>query len=238
LLVFSNMQCRAFFAVLGLPLWVASIGVFCVSGCAGSEMTIAPTPRRIELPQSGELEVRAEALAPVGNVLPVKVTVKNVAPRARTFQQPGVWGITASGERIQELPLDAPAVVANGDGLLQEVSCGESAMSETFRTNWDAPWGLLVAAGPMAWTAFAVQTAMTSASSPSERLADYRLRLPRSSGSVVGKPSLQQGIEYVGYAFLPDRHYAAIELAVLNILSGNEEFIAVPLAFVTPTAHE
>jgi hypothetical protein len=217
-------------------LWLtALLSAVWLSGCAtAGDITISRTRRKIRLPQSGELQVRAEALAPFGNVLPIKLSVTNVAPRERVFKQPVVSAITDSGQRIQELSLNDPAVVANGDGLLLEVGGGEGAMSEAWRANWDIPWGVMVAAGPMAWTALAVQSAMAAASSPASRLADYRLRVVSDSG----KRSLQHGVEYIGYALFPTRHYAAVELTVVNVLTNNDECITVPLASATPTTRE
>ena len=216
---------------------VAFVGAVWLSGCASNDTTIERPPRRIQLPQSGELELHAQALAPVGNVLPVRLSVKSVAPRARTFKQSGVCGITDSGERIQELSLDDPTVVANGAGLLQEVGGGESAFSETFgeatcerrgmRQGCAMPWGLMVAGGPFEWIGVGVASAVTAARSPSSRLADYELH----SG---GFGSMNQGTEITGYAFLPNRHYAAIEFSVLNALTNNDELITVPLASETP----
>jgi hypothetical protein len=205
---------------------VAFVAVASSHGCASRETIVTNPHRRIQLPQSGELEVQAQALVPVGSVLPVYISVKNLAPRARTFKQPGVFGITDAGERILELSLDDPSVVTNGEGLFMEVAGGRSAMSELLAEN-TLPWPMVVAGGPGLWTAFAVHWAMKSASSPSERLADYRLEALKSSE----KPNLEQGIEYRGYVFFPNRHYATIEFTVLNTLTGNDEFIRVPVVF-------
>jgi len=222
---------------------IVFVGVACLHGCSGREPAIPRPPRLIELPPSGELEVHALALAPVGDVLPIKLSVKNVAPRQRTFQE-GVRAITDSGELVQELPLNDPSVVANGEGLLSEVSGGQSPAGDYLsgaacarRGVESCGWGWVLASGPLAWTVLGGMWAMKSAGSPSERLADYRLQVGTSSGE-QRIPALELGTEYTGYVFFPNQHYAAIELTVLNTLTSNEEFIRAPVAFGVPTAHE
>lgn len=208
--------------------FAAFASVLWLSGCAGTETIVARQPQRVQLPQSGEIEVSAYALPPVGNVLPVRVSVKNLAPRMRTLDKPAVYGITKSGERISELALNAPAVVANGEGLLLEVSGGAGALSETLGTmGGKDSWPLLIIGGPIVWGQLAYRYGTISTSSPSSRLSYYKLR----AGNRPEKPNLEKGVEYTGYIFLPNQYYAEIELAVVNTLTTNHEYILVPCRF-------
>jgi hypothetical protein len=107
---------------------IASLAMALFGGCSssGEAPAIVHTPQTVQLPESGELEVHARGGPPVGNVLPVEVTVKFIAPRQRTLGDSAVKGVAASGARVDTLGADDPAVVANAKELLPIVGGGHA----------------------------------------------------------------------------------------------------------------
>ena len=229
-------------------LSVAAAAIW-LGGCAlqdpAQDRTIVRDPQRIQLPQSGELEVHAHATLPVGRVIPVKVSVANLAPRNRVLGRPAVRAITDSGERVDELGLDDPVVVENGSELLRVVSNGQSAMGAVVKDfgGWGAiGFFSLLGAGPVVMAIVAIDSAAEAAKSPSQRLRRYKLDDPASgplgqdhrypTNVVVGQMLIS------GYAFLANQKYTAIEVTVINTLTGNEEVLTVPWNDAADVAEE
>jgi hypothetical protein len=209
---------------------IAAIGAagIWLGGCAAqAPPAIVHEPQVVRLPETGELEVHARALAPAGDVLPVLVSIKNVTPRARVLGHPAIRGITDSGEEVAELDLHDPAVTENAGQLLLEVKdASKNLMAETFGGK---NLGWTIAAGPMLWTIVGVSYAVTAVSGSTAKLAGYTLEVKNDAGAgnLSGNPN-----GYVssvsGCVFLANRTYSGIEVNVKNVLTGNSEVLTVP----------
>jgi len=231
----SNDRRRRLLFLLG-----AAAAAVWLGGCASQELSqdrpIVREPQRVQLPQTGELEVHADAMPLVGNVIPVKLSVKNLAPRSRVLDKPAVRAITVSGERVNELGLDDPAVVENGSELLRVVSNGQSAMGAVVEKDFGG-WGAigfisLLGAGPVLMAMVAIDSVAEAAKNPSQRLRRYSLGDP-ASGAFGEEPryptNLVVGqISISGYVFLANQKYTALEVTVINTLTGNDEVLTVP----------
>jgi hypothetical protein len=193
--------------------------------------------RRIELPQSAELEVHARALPSAGDVLPVELWVTNLAERARVLKPFSVVGIAQSGDRVDELRLEDPAIVANDAALLAEVSGGKGAFDEALILSEDPPGAWFLLGGPIEWAIVASNAARVGRETPSWRLRFYCLATKKLSQRKDRPPNyLATGQIATGYAFLPNRKYKALELTVQNLLTGNDEVITIPWNSAAPPA--
>ena len=210
----------------------AAAAALWINGCtaANTGRGVQPDLKRIELPQSGELEVHARALSPVGNVLPLEVSITNLADRARVLRYPAVGGITESGEVVPDLAVDDPAVAANADALRTKVSGGQGAVDEALAASWAGKggWGWVIASGPFGWTELAINSAIVAHSSPSSRLELYSLEMARPARKDMPLGYLATGERVTGYVFLPRQNYKALRVTVINLLTHNEEVMTVP----------
>ncbi len=224
-----------------------------LSGCAIQDVSpIVREPQRIQLSQSGELEVHTHAMPPVGDVLPVQVSVRNLAPRARVIET--VQGITDSGEHVDELGLQDPVVVNNAAELFHIASGGQSALGAVVERmgGWLPASVIGVQVLGAGFVGIGAAAAWEAAKSPQERLGCYRLggRLLPEEGTTIGlnkegtdvlaggrnpRGIFDSNQSYIdscgrnpGFVFLPNRSYTAIEVAVRNTLTSNVEVLTVP----------
>ncbi len=105
---------------LPAELLLGVIATLFLNSCTASKVEVVPKESgRLELPPSGELEVHVKALAPVGEIMPVEVSITNLADRARVVKSSSAAGISESGERAAEFSLESSEVIVQSDALLK-----------------------------------------------------------------------------------------------------------------------
>jgi hypothetical protein len=95
---------------------IALIGsLLMASGCAAN----APYPEKVvEIHREPEVVVSARAFPRVGNALPVKLSVTNKRPIARSLRLDSVIAVTKAGDRLEPMPADETSRAAgNADTL-------------------------------------------------------------------------------------------------------------------------
>ena len=97
-------------------LIAAGIGI---SGCAVAPPPIAHTPNVVATPQSGHLTVSVQAAPPVGEVVPVFVSIANGTDDARAVVPSQVFALNDVGERTAPLPPEEAARQAGNAKELQ-----------------------------------------------------------------------------------------------------------------------
>jgi len=231
-------------------------------GCAAPEQpaespevvavpAVSLEPYQVELPQTGELEVHGRALPPLGGVLPLEVSVRNLQARARTFAR--VIGITDAAARIDQFGLYDPPIAQNTKEILSVVSDNQSFLATAVEGTggWPVLTMISLLGTPAAGLeALAISSAILATRSTTQRLQCYQLGGPLIFGAPARMIAprdyaMDRGTAICGrnpgFVFLPDRHYDAIAVIDTNLLTGKEEVLTVPWSAVSgqPTAaHE
>jgi len=222
--------------LFGFLLTIVSL-VF-IAGCAERGQPHFPqTGRRVTLPPTGEVELHAEPVTTIDGVLLAKMSVRNLTERQRSLKESGIAAITEKGVRVNELGLNDPAVVGNGQALFRAI--GGSAVAAGGENegllsagDWIAMMLVMAPIGE-----FILMKGMASdyRQPYSVRLEHYQIEIHLIKFT-YSKGELAKGEEVTGYFFLPNRSYKALELSLDNLLSGNEEVMTIPWSVPPATA--
>src|SRR5216684_7944698 len=92
---------------------------FAVAGCGIASAPIKNTPQIVATPQQGQLNVTTQPGAPIGDVLPVYVSVANGSDVPRSIVPSQIFALNDSGARVAPLPPGEAGREAGGAGELK-----------------------------------------------------------------------------------------------------------------------
>jgi hypothetical protein len=111
---------------LGLLLMLAT------SACGIASAPLKDTPQIVATPQPGQLNVTTQPSPPIGDVLPVYVSVANGSDVPRSIVPSQIFALNDAGSRVAPLPPAEAARQAGGAGELRAalLSAGASGLVE------------------------------------------------------------------------------------------------------------
>jgi hypothetical protein len=93
--------------------------VLAMSGCGIASAPLKNTPQIVATPQPGQINVTTQPSQPIGDVLPVYVSVSNGSDVPRSIVPSQIFALNDSGARVAPLPPGEAARQAGGSGELK-----------------------------------------------------------------------------------------------------------------------
>jgi hypothetical protein len=205
----------------------------CFSGCAYASAPVKSTPQVAATPVDGELTVAVDKSAPVGDVVPVYVSVANGTDIARAVVPSQVFAINDAGERVAPLPAGEAARQAGGAGELKAAlasgAVGTAAGGAMGAASGAAVGALSGGIGPGALIGAAiggVTGALGGAWNGQKRADDVA---NAQIQSIALQPQdANHGFTVSGYVFFPKGDYREIDVLMINRETGDTEVIKRP----------
>jgi hypothetical protein len=222
-----------------MPL--AIVGAIALSGCAVAPAPIATTPNVVATPQSGQLVISVQAAHPVGEVIPVFVSVANGTDDTRQVVPSQVFALNEVGERIAPLP---PGEAARQAGSAKELQgamqsgaisgIGGSAVGAAAGAiagaagNSGGGWGFNSAgSGALVGTGIGGAWGIFSGAQNGQSKADQQAS--QQIDALALKPEeVRQNFVVSGYVFFPKGSYNHVEMVLVDRESGVTQTVREP----------
>ncbi|MBF6568727.1 MAG: hypothetical protein IVW54_07615 [Candidatus Binataceae bacterium] len=204
-----------------------------VGGCAVAPAPLPATPHVVATPQNGMVNVAAQPLKPVGDVLPVYVSIANGTEIPRIVAPDQVFALNEGGERIAPIPTGEAARQAGGVGELK-AALESGAISGGFGTGIGAGLGAAagsafgaVGSGALLGGAIGGAEALFSGVSSGVRSA-HRQANQQIASVALKHGKVYRGFTQSGYVFFPKGNYANLEFVLVNQETGDTQDIKTP----------
>jgi len=214
------------------------LGLVLFAGCSSRSPELPPS-RLMQRPDSAlnELDLRLKTLSPVGNTMPVLVTVANITLKSLSLRADKISATLTTGESVPVIPLPQAEQAAGGvDRLatalpnlnpvyvpppappesagqgIAEFCFGPLANLSSGEEEFGAAWLMFIC--PAFAGAFLVYSAMPKSNKPPP-IAARDL-----NADLLPNGDLPSGRDIRGYIFLPPGNYQTIEVPITDSASG------------------
>ncbi len=218
---------------LGLLLMLAT------SACGIASAPLKDTPQIVATPQPGQLNVTTQPSPPIGDVLPVYVSVANGSDVPRSIVPSQIFALNDSGARVAPLPPGEAARQAGGAGELKAAltsaavgGAGEGALgaglgaivgsvvngASGFR---GAGSGAII--GGALGGGSGIVHGVERGASKADQQANQQLQALALQGGEV-----RHDFTISGYVFFPKGSYQEVEFLLVNQETGDTEVMREP----------
>jgi len=230
---FGKQSCgkrsRSALAALLLSTLIIAMG-----GCSVAPAPLKDPPHIVATPASGQLTVTSEPSKPIGDVLPIYVSVANGTDSPRAIVPNQIFALNDAGSRIAPLPPAEAARQAGGAGELRAalLSAGASGLVEgAFGAGLGAIAGSLIHSGgtgaalggAIGGGSGAVQGAMWG---PGKADAQAATQL---TAFALPAQDVRRDFTVSGYVFFPKGDYKRLQMLLVDDETGNTEVINEPM---------
>ena len=216
-------------AAIALAIWISL-----AAGCAIAPAPIKDTPHIVATPATGQLTVSSEPGSPIGDVLPVYVSIANGTNSPRAVVPSQIFALNDAGSRVAPLPPAEAARQAGGAGELRAalLSAGASGLVEgAFGAGIGAIAGSLIHSGA---TGAALGTAIGggegalsgATGGPAKANAQANTQL---TALALPAQDVRQDFTVSGYVFFPKGDYKRIQMLLVDDETGDTEVVNQPL---------
>jgi hypothetical protein len=203
------------------------------SACAVASAPLADRPKIAATPVSGQLSVVSQASEPIGDLIPVYVSIANGSDVGRTIVPSQIFAIDQDGDRIAPIPPgEAARQAGNTRSLGAAVKSG--AVSGALEGAFGAAVGAIAGAflGGTA-TGAALGGAVGAGSGAVQGVMMGPGAAQGQANAQIGSLALAGGdvrkdFSVGGYVFFPSGSYQSLELLVVNDETGGTETITLP----------
>ena len=206
---------------------------FSAAGCSVASAPIKDTNQVVATPQQGQFTVSVAAHKPVGEVVPVQVSIANGTNDPRQVVPSQVFAINESGERVAPIPAgEAARQAGNSQELWSAIKSG--AVSTVAGGAVGAAVGAIVGAVVGApGTGAAVGSAIgggTGAFEGAERGQDKADKeADQQINALALKPAdVNKNFTVSGYVFYPKGTYQRIDMLLVDPETGDTQTVSEP----------
>src|SRR3984957_12064979 len=214
-----------------LMTMLAAMGM---GGCSIAPAPLKDTPHIVATPTSGQLTVSSEPSKPIGDVLPIYVSIANGTDSPRAVVPSQIFALNDAGSRIAPLPPAEAARQAGGAGELRAglLSAGASgAVEGALGAGIGAIAGSFIHSGS---TGAALGGAIGTGSGalhgatagPAKANEQARTQL---TALALKAEDVRQDFTVSGYVFFPKGDYKRIQMLLVDDETGNTEVIDRPM---------
>jgi hypothetical protein len=212
---------------------LASLG-FTLGGCAIAPAPLKDTPHIVATPANGELTISSEPSKPIGEVLPVYVSIANGTNSPRAVVPSQIFALNDAGSRVAPLPPAEAARQAGGAGELRAalLSAGASGLIEgAFGAGVGAIAGSLLHSGVSgAALGGAIGGGSGAVSGVSAGVAKADAQAGTQLTALALAPQdVRRDFTVSGYVFFPKGDYKRIQMLLVDDETGDTEVINQPL---------
>ena len=210
-----------------------------MAGCGFASAPLKHTPQIVATPQQGQLNVTTQPGTPIGDVLPVYVSVANGSDIPRSIVPSQIFALNDSGARVAPLPPGEAAREAGGSGELKAAltSGAVGGVAEgALGAGLGAAIGSVVnefsgiggaASGAAVGAAFGggsgIVSGVQNGASKADQQANAQLQALALQGGEV-----RHDFTVSGYVFFPKGSYHQVEFLLVNPESGDTEVMREP----------
>ena len=221
--------------------WRFAIGVAMVAswalataGCAIAPAPLKDPPHVVATPVNGQLTVSSEPSKPIGDVLPIYVSIANGTDSPRAVVPSQIFALNDAGSRIAPLPPAEAARQAGGAGELRAglLSAGASgAVAGAVGAGIGAIAGSLIhsgATGAALGGAIGTGTGAFHGATAGPAKANEQARTQLTALALPAE-DVRQDFTVSGYVFFPKGDYKRIQMLLVDDETGNTEVISQPI---------
>jgi hypothetical protein len=218
---------------LGLLLMLA------MSACGIASAPLKDTPRIVATPQPGQLNVTTQPSPPIGDVLPVYVSVANGSDVPRSIVPSQIFALNDSGARVAPLPPGEAARQAGGAGELK-AALTSAAVGGVGEGALGAGMGAIVGSVVNSAAGFhgagsgaiiggalgggsGIVHGVERGASKADQQANQQLQALALQGGEV-----RHDFTISGYVFFPKGSYQEVEFLLVNQETGDTEIMREP----------
>jgi hypothetical protein len=226
-----------FIGALRISAITILIQTTCMAGLSGCTIASAPikdVPRIVATPMSGHLTVTSAAGKPIGDVLPVFVSIANGTDSPRAVVPSQIFALDDAGSRIASLPPAEAAREAGGANELRAAlaSAGASGVVEgAVGAGIGAIAGSLLhsgATGAALGGAIGAGSGALHGATAGPAKADAQAN--RQLSALAMRPQdVRRNFTVSGYVFFPKGDYKRIQLLLVDDETGDTEVVDRPL---------
>jgi hypothetical protein len=203
------------------------------AGCIFASAPIKDRPQIVATPQAGELSVTSAPATPIGDVVPVYVSIANGTAAPFGVEPSQIFALDDAGNRIAPLPPGEAARQAGGAGELKAAltsaaatggvegaaGAGIGAIAGSFLSSGATGAGL---GGAIGGGYGMVQGATAGPAKADAQARDQLTALALEPGDV------RHDFTVSGYVFFPKGDYRQIQFLLVDGESGNSEIVNRP----------
>jgi hypothetical protein len=222
-----------------LPGRVGLLLALAISGCGFASAPLKDTPQIVATPHAGALNVTTQPGKPIGDVLPVYVSVANGSDVPRSIVPSQIFALNDSGARVAPLPPGEAGRQAGGAGELK-AALTSAAVGGVAEGALGAGLGAIVgsvvngasgfsgaASGAIIGSAFGggsgIVHGVERGASKADQQANQQLQALALQGGEV-----RHDFTVSGYVFFPKGSYHEVEFLLVNQETGNTEVMREP----------
>ncbi len=205
-----------------------------VCGCAIAPAPIKDPPHIVATPASGQLTVSSEPGKPIGDVLPVYVSIANGTSSPRAIVPSQIFALNDAGSRVAPLPPAEAAREAGGAGELRAalLSAGASGLVEgAIGAGIGAIAGSLLhsgATGAALGGAIGGGSGALQGATAGPAKADAQASTQLTALALPAQ-DVRRDFTVSGYVFFPKGDYKRIQMLLVDDETGDTEVINQPL---------
>jgi hypothetical protein len=205
-----------------------------MSGCAIAPAPLKDTPQIVATPASGQLTVSSEPSKPIGDVLPIYVSIANGTDSPRAIVPNQIFALDDAGSRIAPLPPAEAARQAGGAGELRAglLSAGASGLVEgAIGAGIGAIAGSFIHSGVTGAAlggAIGGGSGAISGATAGPAKADSQANIQLSALALPAQ-DVRHDFTVSGYVFFPKGDYKSIQMLLVDDETGNTEVIERPM---------
>jgi len=205
-----------------------------LSSCAIAPAPLKETPHIVATPASGELTISSEPSKPIGEVLPVYVSIANGTNSPRAVVPSQIFALNDAGSRVAPLPPAEAARQAGGAGELRAalLSGGASGLIEgAFGAGVGAIAGSFLHSGA---TGAALGGAIGGGSGVVSGVTGGTAKADAQAGTqltalALAPQDIRRDFTVSGYVFFPKGDYKRLQMLLVDDETGDTEVINQPM---------
>ena len=203
-------------------------------GCAIAPAPLKGVPHVVATPVNGQLTISSEPTKPIGDVLPIYVSIANGTDSPRAIVPSQIFALNDAGSRIAPLPPAEAARQAGGAGELRAgiLSAGASgAVAGAVGAGIGAIAGSLIhsgATGAALGGAIGTGTGAFHGATAGPAKANEQARTQLTALALQAE-DVRQDFTVSGYVFFPKGDYKRIQMLLVDDETGNTEVISQPI---------
>ena len=210
-----------------------------ISACGIASAPLKETPRIVATPQPGQLNVTTQPSQPIGDVLPLYVSVANGSDVPRSIVPSQIFALNDSGARVAPLPPGEAAREAGGSGELK-AALTSGAVGGVAEGALGAGLGAIVGSVVNGFSGFSgpasgaiVGGALGGGSGIVNGVQRGADKADQQAGQQLQALALQGGevrhdFTMSGYVFFPKGSYHEVEFLLVNQETGDTEVMREP----------
>lgn len=216
------------------PAWLGLLLALMLAGCSVGSAPLDDTPKIVATPQPGQLTVTTQPGEPIGNVVPVYVSVANGSEVPRAIVPSQIFALNDSGARVAPLPAGEAAREAGGARELKGAIAGgavrgaaEGALGAGLGAIVGSALGGAVGTGAIIGTAVGAGEGMIGGATRGADRANQQAN-QQLSALALRSGEVRHNFTVSGYVFFPKGNYRDIEFLMVNQETGDTQIIRRP----------